>query len=60
MLGRMNKISLHKCHDRKKIRAVINNQDNAVTSVYVYTDLHSDGQKKHFMGCSELREDQTE
>ena len=31
----------------KEYVGVINNQDNSVTSVYVYTDLHSDELKKH-------------
>ena len=37
----------------KEYVGVINNQDNAVTSVYVYTDLHSDEQKKHFIEVCE-------
>ena len=37
----------------KEYVGVINNQDNAVTSVYVYTDLHTEEQKKYFIQTCE-------
>ena len=37
----------------KEYVGVINNQDNSVTSVYVYTDLHTEEQKKYFIDTCE-------
>ncbi len=37
----------------KEYVGVINNQDNSVTSVYVYTDLHTEEQKKYFIETCE-------
>ena len=37
----------------KEYVGVINNQDNSVTSVYVYTDLHTEEQKKYFIQTCE-------
>ena len=40
-------------YGQKEFVGIINNQDNFVTSMYVYTDLMEDAEKKAFMELGE-------
>ena len=41
-------------YGQKEFVGIINNQDNFVTSMYVYTMLRTDEEKKHFIDMGEV------